>query len=360
MTGSPWLLSRRADLALFGGSAAASLLLLAAGARTGLLQADLPPGLWLLFVVGVDVAHVWSTGWRVYADAGEFRSRASLYLAIPAAAFAAGVVAHSLSPALFWRLLAYAAVFHFVRQQYGWVALYRRKSGENEERDGRATRWVDSAAIYAATCGPLVFWHASLPRRFHWFLPGDFATGLLPRGAGTAALAATAFLLALWAAKEALRLARGRPVSWGKVLVVTTTALTWHLGIVTFDSDYAFTVTNVLVHGVPYIGLVLFTSRRRAEAHEAARVPPSLADRASRSAILFLAPLFLVAFAEEWGWDRLVWHEHPGFFPGATIDPGPLLLSFLVPLLALPQATHYLLDAWIWRRVDTSSLQQHP
>ena len=44
-----------------------------------------------------------------------------------------------------------------------------------------------------------------------------------------------------------------------------------------------------------------------------------------------------------------MWHDHPGFFPGAGFSPGPLLLSLLVPLLALPQATHYLLDAWIWK-----------
>lgn len=344
----PWLLSRRADLLLFGGSTAASLLLLGVGAGAGWLHADLPPGLWLAFVVGVDVAHVWSTGWRVYADRAEFLSRAPLYLAIPAAAWGAGVVAHSISPALFWRLLAYAAVFHFVRQQYGWVALYRRKSGENGEPDGAATRWIDTAAIYAATCGPLLWWHSNLPRRFHWLLPGDFATGL-PPAAGPVALAASTLLLGLWAAKEGLRLVRGRPVSWGKALVVATTALTWRLGIVTFDSDYAFTVTNVLVHGVPYLGLVLFTSRKRAEDRRAAGATASFADRASRSVPLFLAPLLLLAFAEEWGWDRFVWHDHPAFFPGPSVETGAFLLSLLVPLLALPQATHYLLDAWIWK-----------
>ena len=28
--------------------------------------------------------------------------------------------------------------------------------------------------------------------------------------------------------------------------------------------------------------------------------------------LLYLAPLLAVAFAEEWGWDRLVWHEQVG------------------------------------------------
>jgi len=70
---SPWLFSRRADLLLFGGPAVASLLLLGLGARTGDLNGELPFVLWVVTVIGVDVAHVWSTGWRVYADLDEFR-----------------------------------------------------------------------------------------------------------------------------------------------------------------------------------------------------------------------------------------------------------------------------------------------
>jgi hypothetical protein len=42
----------------------------------------------------------------------------------------------------------------------------------------------------------------------------------------------------------------------GKDVVVITTAVCWYIGIVTFNSDYAFTVTNVIIHGVPYMVLV--------------------------------------------------------------------------------------------------------
>ena len=345
---SPWLFSRRADLLLFGGPAVASLLFLAGGARLGLLDGDLPVPLWLLLVVGVDVAHVWSTGWRVYADPDELRRRPALYLDLPAAAYATGVVLFTAGDLVFWRVLAYLATFHFVRQQYGWVALYRRKSGENAEEGAAWERRLDAAAVYGATLAPLVWWHARLPRRFHWLIAGDYAAGL-PTWAGPAALAAFGAVFALWVGKEGRRLATGRAVSWGKFLVVVTTALVWHLGIVVFDSDYAFAVTNVLVHGVPYFGLVLLSARSSAAARAAAGRKPVLADLGARHAALFMAPLLLLAFLEEWGWDRLVWHENGALFPGGAIDPGPLLLSLLVPLLALPQATHYLLDAWIWK-----------
>lgn len=345
---SPWLFSPRADLLLFGGPAVASLLLLAWGARTGGLEGDLPVALWLALVVGVDVAHVWSTGWRVYADPEELRRRAALYLGVPAAAWVAGVVLYTAGDLVFWRVLAYLATFHFVRQQYGWVALYRRKNGENGEPGAAWERRLDAATIYGATLAPLVSWHATLPKRFHWLVAGDYAVGL-PAWTGPAALGAFAVLLVLWLAKEARRLASGRSVSWGKGLVVLTTALLWHAGIVVFDSDFAFAVTNVLAHGVPYLGLVLHAQRRAAAARAAAGRRPVLADLGARHAALFLAPLLLLALVEEWGWDRLVWYDHGTLFPGPALDPGPVLLALLVPLLALPQATHYLLDAWIWK-----------
>ncbi len=352
---SPWLFSRRADLLLFGGPAVASLLLLALGARTGDLDGELPLALWIVTVIGVDVAHVWSTGWRVYADPEEFRRRPALYLAIPAAAYGSGVLLYTAGPLFFWRVLAYLATFHFVRQQYGWIALYRRKSGENDEPGAAWERRLDVATIYGATLAPLVHWHATLPKRFHWLLAGDYVTGL-PAWTGAAALAAFGLVFALWLVKEARRLASSRPVSWGKVLVVVTTALVWHLGIVVFDSDYAFAVTNVLVHGVPYFGLVFLSLRNAAEIRVAADRPRVLANLGARHVALFLAPLVAFAFLEEWGWDRLVWHENGVMFSGPALDPGAILLALLVPLLALPQATHYLLDAWIWRGFKPDSL----
>ena len=345
---SPWLVSRRTDLLLFGGSTLLALALLAGGHFAGVLDGSLPPEMWLLIVVSVDVAHVWSTGWMVYADPEEFARRRTLYLTLPAFAFAAGVIAHSVSPHLFWTLLAYAAVFHFVRQQYGWVALYRRKNGEAKEPGDPFSRRLDAWTIYGAALAPLVWWHARLPRRFHWFLSGDFVPGL-PPAFGPVALGLFAPLLAAYLVKEIARARRGLPVSWGKNLVVASTALTWFLGIVVLDSDYAFSVTNVLVHGIPYIGFVRATCRARGESRESRGRLPSFADRVARHAPLFVAPLLLVAFLEEWGWDRLVWHDNGQFFPGPSLEPGAIVLSIVVPLLALPQATHYLLDAWIWR-----------
>ncbi|WP_437876299.1 hypothetical protein [Sorangium sp. So ce513] len=346
-TRGAFLWGRGLDLAVFGGSAAVALALAALSAGGAL-----PAWGFLLFVVGVDVAHVHTTLFRTYLDREELRRHPALYAAVPLASYAAGVALHLASELTFWRALAYVAVFHFVRQQIGWVAIYRALAGERSRLD----RALDDALVYAATGWPLLYWHAHPPRAFQWFVDGDFvsapwlAAAVGPLGAVYAALAAAYVARAVHRA-----LVARAPLNLGKHVVVATTAATWYVGIVATDSDFQFTVTNVIVHGVPYMALVFAYARERA-----VEVPGSLLARLLAGGLLaFLGLALALAFVEEMLWDRLIWHDRPELFGGAVDEPllGPLARALLVPLLALPQATHYLLDAVVWRRSHTRPAQ---
>jgi hypothetical protein len=140
----PWLFSPVVDLCTFLGSALLALGLLVVGYFAGWLHGDTPEFLWVAAILMIDVAHVYATGFRVYFDPAELRRRPWLYGLAPALAFAVGAALYSESHVWFWRALAYLAVFHFVRQQYGWVALYRAKAGE------RSTfgLWIDWRSIW--------------------------------------------------------------------------------------------------------------------------------------------------------------------------------------------------------------------
>ena len=347
----PWLVSPRWDVTVFGGSALLAFGLLWWGQVAGIADGPAPAWLFLAAVVGVDVAHVWSTAFRVYLDPAERGRRPALYLGIPVAAYVVGVLLYSGSAQLFWRLLAYTAVLHFVRQQYGWVALYRRRLGVRSRFD----RVLDDAAIYSATLYPILYWHAHLPREFAWFIEGDFIPGL-PAGAARALLPLHVAITTAYALRQLQLWWTGRPISVGKSLIVATTWLSWYAGIVVLNSDYAFTVTNVLVHGIPYLAFVWVYGRARFAESNA---PLARVFRPRRWAF-YLAPLLAVAWSEEWLWDRLVWHDHAALFPGPDVDPGRAALALIVPLLAVPQATHYVLDAWIWRvRPENPELARH-
>lgn len=332
---SLWLFSPSVDLSVFLGSAVASLLLLAIGAQAGVLNRPTPDWTWIPAVLLIDVAHVWGTGFRVYFDSKELRRRPWLYTLTPVIGFAIGVALYSQGELIFWRVLAYLAVFHFIRQQYGWVALYRARAGERD----RFGWWIDSGAVYLATLYPLVYWHAHLPRQFSWFLENDFV-----RTAGVAEL--ERFLepvywiaLGAYVVRSAYRWFVNDEINPGKDIVVATTAVCWYTGIVAFNSDYAFTVTNVIIHGVPYLALVYWYARGQGK-----KLNP----------LSFLATLWLIAYIEEMLWDRGVWHDRAWFFgAGWNLDS---LRVVIVPLLAVPQLTHYVLDGFIWRRKSNPSL----
>jgi hypothetical protein len=341
-------------LGVFAGAAVVALVLVALGPRLADEGGALPAWGFLALVVCVDVAHVWSTLFRTYFDGDELAKRPGLYTAVPIACFAAGAALHSVSSTWFWRALAYVALFHFVRQQVGWVAIYRARAGL---AGSRLDRLLDQAAVYAATLYPVAFWHANMPRDFHWFLPGDFASIAALHAALPALFAAWALALVAYVARAVqLAIQRGL-VQVGKHTVVAATFATWYVGIVATNSDYTFSVANVIVHGVPYFALLWFYAKARAGER-----PATLASRVVLRGgfAAFMTILLLLAFAEEMIWDRVVWRARPEIFGGggdAPVEPPPALLAFLVPLLALPQATHYVLDAVLWRRRDTGAAQ---
>jgi hypothetical protein len=333
---SRWLFSRNLDLSVFLGSAVVSLLLLAIGWRLGILNEESPDWTWITAVLLIDVAHVWSTTFRVYFDAAELKRRLPLYLLVPAGGYLLGVALYSEGELVFWKALALVAVFHFVRQQYGWVALYRRRLGETSS----VTWWIDAAAVYLATVYPLAFWMTRLPRNFEWFVQNDFFA--LPALVEQVLFPVYIGALALYFGKSAYQYFNTGFLNIGKDIVVATTAVCWYVGIVFFNSDYAFTVTNVIIHGVPYFALVYVYARARRETSGA--VYRSL----SHNWLIFLATLWALAYIEELFWHRGVWHEK-GWIFGADWDWTNLKVWF-VPLLAVPQITHYVLDGFLWRR----------
>src|SRR6267142_6235008 len=145
-----WLFSGPVDLGVFLGSAVLALVALWIGARAGVLNDRAPEWTWVPAVLLIDVAHVWSTGFRVYFDTDELKRRPWLYSLVPVLGLAIGVALYSEGELVFWRALAYLAVFHFIRQQYGLVALYRARA---RERDAMG-KWIDMVAVYAATLYP--------------------------------------------------------------------------------------------------------------------------------------------------------------------------------------------------------------
>lgn len=374
----PWLASMKWDCALIIAPAIVTSMI--ALACKPLLDNSqyMPLWAWVTFVLVVDVAHVYSTLFRTYFDRRSFSQHYSLLVIIPIACWVVGWWLYRMDDMYFWRALAYLAVFHFIRQQFGFVALYSRKDAPEFAR----LRWLDQLCVYTVTLYPLLYWHTHLPRNFNWFVDGDFVNAI-PPVVNEIALTIYVLVVSIYVAKELWLFKSAGYLNAPKNLIVFGTALSWWVGIVALNSDLAFTMTNVVAHGVPYMALIWLyhnragtnggansgtsASAKPQDAHEAGQTSePSRRTSTwalTRNLLLSFAPAFLLflvmlAYLEEGFWDGLIWREHLTFFaPFASLPAitDAATLSILVPLLSLPQSTHYVLDGFIWRVKDKSS-----
>ena len=300
---------------------------------------------WVILILLVDVAHVYTTLFRTYFDKGAFKNQRFILSAIPFIGFVLGIIAYSLSSILFWRLLAYVAVFHFIRQQYGFMRVYSRK-----EKANYYSRLIDKITIYYATLYPILYWHLKGPRNFNWFTDNDFvyfnADGLL------SFFTVLYFItVIIFVAKEIYQYTKIKTINIPRLAVITGTLVSWYFGIIYFNGDMAFTILNVVSHGIPYMALVWIYGKKNY--HQPQKGNRFLQVVFSRYGLLiFLSLIFLFAFIEEGLWDFMVWKEHSLLFNFnhlPSININDKMLSFIIPLLALPQITHYILDGFIWK-----------
>ncbi|MGA2779326.1 MAG: hypothetical protein ABSF94_17360 [Steroidobacteraceae bacterium] len=301
--------------------------------------------MWAILIIGVDVAHVYSTIFRTYLDPIERRRLSGWLILTPLAGWVLGVLLYSWSAAYFWTLLAYAAVFHFMRQQYGFLMIYAR----SERALPPICLIVDKCAIYAATLGPLIYWHTHMPRQFVWFIDGDFLK--LPGQLWPMIWPLYLAVLAIYLIKECWLVVAHRSVNLPRNIIVVGTAASWYVGIVAATGDLVFTMTNVVAHGIPYMALTFVYAKGEERQH------PEFRSRLVHFIPAAIAMLILFAFVEEGLWDGLVWREHLRLFPMFAWLPqinGDAVLAIVVPLLTLPQLTHYIIDGVIWR------LRTHP
>lgn len=317
---------------------------------TNFLQNDVPLWIWVVFILGIDVTHVWSTIFRTYLDKEEFNNHKTVLILAPIVAFILlfGIARESVG--YFWRVLAYLAVFHFMKQQYGFFAMYTAKAKITKYHRIFKDKWV----LYFSMLYPVLFWHLS-GRNFVWFVDGDFFNTSINFPWRIITESIYWITMLGWLIEEVLLIQKKvNIVSYGRILWLMTTLFNWYLGIVFFNSDIAFTLTNVVAHGVPYIALIIFYQLKKNSLHK------TLSRRNVFSTIFSILIIScLLAFGEEYLWDMLINREKTAFFSNIIAFPIHEIIPsqftpLLLVLLSLPQVTHYILDGFIWKMNDAN------
>ncbi len=298
------------------------------------IQDDYSFWTWLILIVFIDVAHVYASIFRSYLVKEKWKTHRRLFIALPLFCFAVSSVLYSFGSSVFWSVLAYIAVFHFIRQQYGFMRLYGRK-----ENLLRWERVFDGVAIYNATLYPMIYWFLNPNRNFTWFTENDFLSISSPFLSTIlfwiycAIIVAYVLYLLLFRRKK-------KEINYPKLIVIAGTYLSWYFGIVYFNNELIFTLLNVVSHGIPYMALVFVTEFKQ-QTHNFVLIG---IIKQSITVLAFIGILLGLAVFEEFTWENFVWKEQISW---VDIQLNEI---WVVPILALPQFVHYVLDAFIWRK----------
>lgn len=309
---------------------------------------NLPMWGWVVFILIIDVGHVWGTLYRSYFNKTDYASHRRILNRLPLICFPLLFGLAYYSSTLFWGTLAYIAIYHFMKQQYGFLSLYGMVG-----KLGKSHTWFwDKVVIYIGMLFPVFYWHVDQSRTFNWFVENEFIPIHLvikEDWFNWSLLTVIYFGVFLaWFINELIQLKNsGGNALVGRWLWMFSTYINWYLGIVYFNSDYVFSITNVVAHGVPYLLLIMFYRKREG-------AMKGIPIRWGWVATSTLLVIMLFAFLEEYLWDALVNFEKGEVFQSflpyfERFEPSKLWLATFTALLALPQVIHYFVDGVIWK-----------
>ncbi len=386
-----WLQSKRFDIALWIGTLAFSggFIFLA-----GQIDAANHLSLWLFIalVVAFDVSHVYATLYRVYMDKKERKRRPKVYYGSILILYLLSVLTYAISPMLFFSLLAYYAVYHFIKQHYGFVALYKHKLKERSSFDYHLDRWT----VFVGTGYPILWWHTHLPRNFSWFMDGDFIDliGWITKPIDLMGVSQSAvetiqkithfifsevffvlyiLVIVVYAIRQVFLYHKHGFFNPGKNLVMAGVWISWYMGIIHFNNDIIWNAFIILYHAIPYFALIwLYSTRKTMDQKNESQGKALRFLTTPRNWLFFYLFLFALGLIEEVFWDFFVWKQYlspflTGLFPSgafwdsfsdsllgrgegwrlSTADRWHFILW--VPLFTLPQILHYYLDSELWR-----------
>jgi len=187
----------------------------------------------------------------------------------------------------------------------------------------------------------MLYWFLSPTRKFNWFVENEFFrfenVFLLKVLSGM-----YVSVVIFYSVRTAYIAVKQHYFNIPKNAIIIGTGLSWYIGIVYFNNDLIFTLLNVVSHGIPYMALIYL---KEIDKKPKADLGFLFYLKEFKGFLLYAGILITIAFFEESLWDILVWKEQLSF----RVSDLTYWQFLIVPLLTVPQFTHYLLDGFIWK-----------
>jgi len=317
-----WIISAPDDLVWFIGSVGSSYAIL------GLAYLGVPPFLLLiLWATLFDGTHFFATWSRTYFDTEERRLHGRL-LGGCLAFFALGPIVYLAGyGSLFFSFAGLWAYYHLVKQQYGFMMLYK-----NKNRDlARVDNTIDRAFLVLALWYPFARFMFANQSAQHWVAAMAPLVAVFEQILWWALVASTV----AFAVRQGQKLARGDALNMPKHLLLAA-AIPMHWTVFTFiprdTFGYILAIPAVTIfHNIQYHRLIWFHNRNKYDTADAAQ-RFGLASVISRRFRLYAGLALACTLAYE--------------IPRYLVFPTD---GWVATLFWGYTFTHYYLDGKIWR-----------
>lgn len=291
---------------------------------------DSPPFLFMLLGwLLVDGSHVFSMLLVSYADKDMHRQLKPLMWGVPIALIvSAFTLVYFKQGQYFYYFLAYLAMVHFIRQEFGWMKIASRF-------DSSAPKWlynIDMGTSYAMTILPMI-WFTRESQKAFWYQAGDmFAT---PQAIAEVAIKFYFPVVAIFLAANAWHAYKTKTFNLSKMLVFINTFFGWYMSKVHVQNPYLSLWLMIFHHGLPYYFIVFKTERVTQnlswmKAIGKFKYPVMYAG----SVAIFY--LFMTGHSN----NTFVW----------ALKKDPFFKALIYGISVMPQMTHFILDGFIWKK----------
>jgi len=327
---------------------------------------------WFVMEILFDGAHAWSTLYRTVFDQETLDTHdRKFWIFLPMVSFVVIFIFGFISKEILLRFLFYSVYYHGAKQLYGVISLYRTRHkinvghlSEAQDAHFKKIAFWDRVLINSCFFIPFILWHFKaspgldiiirpdsgyLKETFLMPVYYDGILGLTWEQIGGLILFISIGLPAVrwtWLHLSSMIEKPVAKIIWVYANIITFLSLFW------FNPHHLLALDLLLiVHALPYIALVsLYRYKKEEEETQQSPVLKEFIFRGWKSwGLVLVASIFHVMLLDvifmQFSIGAFIFSE--SFV--SLVQNSPLVRATFCGFLFLPNVTHYLVDAYIWR-----------
>lgn len=303
----------------------------------------------ILAVLLIDWGHIFAQYHRIYSNPLEDKKLKWVYpisylLCIPVIA----ALVHYSNAGIIDTLLVYFVIYHFIKQQFGFIKIYSKTDGPKSQRESV----TETVLFYSSMAAPVLLWHVKgIGYEFKWtmlFWKSPFLEYLV-----WPVFAVYLTSLCLYIHDEYKRTQRNGMFNIPKNLALLTAMIGWGGVSVLTHAPMLIMFTVVLTHDLSYFFYVWMIGRRdhktiKQKVHWFSwwSIPGFIAYFVF---LIVLGDVIMTVHLESTqdpNWNYVIWGQ---IFNGIGVQKG-WLLSFGWAIFFATQAHHYYIDRYLWKK----------